>query len=67
MERKGTWSEAHWFKSSHSGDGNCVEVAFGDKAVGVRDSKRPAEAILEFTDIEWSAFTQGVRDGSFDR
>lgn len=58
----------NWRKSSRSGGGdNCVEVAFAlDGGVGVRDSKNPNGAVLEFTPAEWDAFTGGVRDGEFD-
>ncbi|MBF6065919.1 DUF397 domain-containing protein [Nocardia terpenica] len=38
-------SGAHWFESSHSGDGNeCVEIAWlRTNRVGVRDSKGASE------------------------
>ncbi|NEW36809.1 DUF397 domain-containing protein, partial [Nocardia cyriacigeorgica] len=36
-------AEARWFKSSRSkADGNCVEVAFLQEGVAVRDSKSPS-------------------------
>lgn len=59
---------ASWIKSSHSGPtgGNCVEVAFlagGD--VALRNSRRPEEPALVFTDAEWEAFLRGARDGEF--
>lgn len=60
---------SNWKKSTRSGGGgdNCVEVAFaGDGTVGVRDSKNPADAVLEFTPAEWAAFLEGVREGEFD-
>ncbi|MET8773421.1 DUF397 domain-containing protein [Nocardia sp. NPDC004654] len=61
-------SRARWFKSSHSqGGGECVEVAFVDDAVGVRDSKNPTGPALVFTPGEWDAFTAGVREGEFER
>ncbi|WP_320779552.1 DUF397 domain-containing protein [Streptomyces sp. CRN 30] len=47
-----------WVKSSYSaGDGGqCVEVASTDTTVLVRDSKRPAEAIITTGVEEWAAF-----------
>jgi hypothetical protein len=57
-------------KSRRSGSNSqCVEVAFatdGSGAVGVRDSKDPAGAVLEFTAAEWRAFVGGAKDGEFD-
>jgi hypothetical protein len=57
-----------WFKATDSSAGdNCVEVSFADNGdVGVRDSKNPNGAILEYTADEWAAFTAGVRKGEFD-
>lgn len=56
-----------WYKSSRSGSGNCVEVAFDESAaVGVRDSKDPDGPTLSFTQAEWSAFIAGVKAGEFD-
>ncbi|MGA4791422.1 DUF397 domain-containing protein [Nocardia sp. AB354] len=61
-------SGAKWFKSSFSGASkDCVEVAFLNDAVGVRDSKNPTGPALIFTPSEWSAFTAGVQCGRFDR
>ena len=55
-----------WRKSPRSNpSGNCVEIADlpqGGRAV--RDSKYPAGPVLTFTAAEWTAFTDGVRDGS---
>ncbi len=67
MARSIDWSKAAWRKSSHSGDGGCVEVAFVGDAIGVRDTKDRSGPVLEFTATEWSAFLSGVRDGSFDK
>lgn len=57
-----------WRKSTRSSGGdNCVEISFADNGeVGVRDSKNPEGAVLEFTPTEWAEFTGGVRDGKFD-
>jgi hypothetical protein len=59
---------AAWRKSSRSGpySDNCVEVAFVDGAVAVRDSKDPAGHPLVFTGSEWDAFVAGTKGGEFD-
>jgi hypothetical protein len=61
-------SRAQWFKSTRSGPNsdNCVEVAFIDQAIAVRDSKNPQGASLIFTPAEWDAFVGGAKDGEFD-
>lgn len=59
---------AVWRKSTRSGpySDNCVEVAFVNPAVAVRDSKDPGGAILLFTAAEWDAFVKGTKGGEFD-
>jgi Domain of unknown function (DUF397) len=57
---------AVWKKSSHSNASGCVEVAFVDGAIAVRDSKDPSGPTLIYTPAEWDAFLGGVRDGEFD-
>jgi Domain of unknown function (DUF397) len=61
-------SRAEWHKSSASGPhcDNCVEVAFVDDAIAVRDSKYPDGPVLLFTQAEWDAFVGGAKDGEFD-
>ena len=61
-------SRAVWRKSSASGPhcDNCVEVAFVDEAIAVRDSKHPEGPVLLFTQAEWDAFVGGAKDGEFD-
>lgn len=55
-----------WRKSSFSNNGECVELAdFGD-GIGVRDSKDPDGAHLQFTRSELAAFIEGVKAGEFD-
>jgi hypothetical protein len=56
------WREI-WHKSSYSsgnGAGNCVEVAFGDSAVGVRDSKNTPGPTLAFPPTVWRSFATAV-------
>lgn len=62
-------NKAVWRKSTKSGPwtDNCVEVAFVDDAIVVRDSKNPTGPVLTFTAGEWDAFTAGAKDGEFDR
>lgn len=58
-------SAAVFNKSSHSGPNGCVEVAFIDGHVAVRDSKQKDGPVLVFTPREWEAFLGGVADGQF--
>ncbi len=57
-----------WLKSSLSGDGNCVEVAWiaDSQRWALRHSQSPAGTVLTFTQDEWAAFVGGVRLGEFD-
>jgi hypothetical protein len=60
-------SRAEWRKSTKSGNnGGCVEVAFLDQDVAVRDTKNRTGPVLIFTNHEWDAFVDGVRRGEFD-
>lgn len=54
----------NWHKSNWSDDGGCVEIAYADGVIGVRDSKNPDGPKLTFNQHEWTAFTNGIRDGS---
>ena len=59
---------ANWFKSSRSANnGQCVEVAFVDDQVAVRDSKNPSGPALLFGQHEWSAFIAGIAADEFQR
>jgi hypothetical protein len=58
---------AAWFKSTRSAnDGGCVEVAFVERVVAVRDSKDPAGPVLIFPAGQWAAFVAAVRQGQHD-
>ena len=59
-------SGANWRKSSASGANGCVEVAFVEGQVAVRDSKDRAGPVLVFDAHEWDAFLAATRDGEFD-
>jgi len=61
-------ANAAWQKSTRSGpySDNCVEVAFVDDAIAMRDSKHPEGPVLIFTQAEWDAFVLGAKDGEFD-
>jgi hypothetical protein len=52
-------STAVWRKSSRSGNGtndNCVEVAFVNPAIAVRDSKSPNSGALVVPAASWAGF-----------
>ncbi|WP_406312624.1 DUF397 domain-containing protein [Streptosporangium sp. NBC_01639] len=60
-------SSARWRKSSLSGDGpSCVEVAFVNDAVAVRDTKDRDGGTLLFGRGEWANFIGGIKAGGFD-
>lgn len=44
----------------------CVEVAYKDGMIAVRDNKNLQQTPLHFTTEEWTAFVEGVKNGEFD-
>jgi hypothetical protein len=61
------FAAAHWQKSSLSEpQPNCVELAEVGGVIGLRDSKRPDHAILQFNKSEIAAFVAAVKAGEFD-
>jgi Domain of unknown function (DUF397) len=56
-------SRAIWQKSTYSNTNGCVELAFIDDQVAVRNSRDSSGPVLIFTSIEWNAFVCAVRDG----
>jgi hypothetical protein len=55
-----------WHKSSYSGPNGCLEVAFLEGQVAIRDSKNKQGPVLIFTPTEWRIFLRGVVDGEFN-
>ncbi len=56
-----------WRKSTRSNGGSeCVEVALGERRVGVRDSKDRSGPALWLPAPAWTDFLAGVRAGAFD-
>jgi hypothetical protein len=64
---EGELNDLHWFKSSASASGACVEVAhLPGGGVAVRDSKDRAKAPHVYTRRVWQAFLTGAKNGAFD-
>ena len=60
-------SKIIWRKSSRSGAATeCVEVAFAEDRVFVRDSLDPTGPMLDFSPPAWRAFLVGAKMGEFD-
>jgi len=59
-------SRTQWQKASHSATNNCVEVAFVDGQVALRDSKDRQGPVLLFSAAEWDSFLESVRAGEFE-
>jgi hypothetical protein len=60
-------SALHWYKSSASASGNCVEVAhLPGGSVALRDSKNPAREPHVYSRPEWEAFLAGAKNGEFE-
>jgi hypothetical protein len=62
----GSLDHAVWRTSTLCNNGTCLEVAFIDGGVAIRDSKNRQGPILQFASSEWEAFVGGVHRGDFD-
>jgi hypothetical protein len=66
MVKPPDFTTARWRKPSGSGDTGCVEVAFANGWIGVRDTKDGGTGpLLTFTEREWRTFLAGAGAGEF--
>ncbi|MFI7276336.1 DUF397 domain-containing protein [Streptomyces sp. NPDC049879] len=67
MIRNVDLTQAVWARSTLSNGGdNCLEVAFVDGVVALRDSKdvgNPDAAVLLLSEDDYRAYTGGIRNG----
>jgi hypothetical protein len=54
-----------WRKSTTSASSNCVEIAFYEAGIHVRDSKNPDGPMLSFAPSAWLTFLADCRAGDF--
>jgi uncharacterized protein DUF397 len=59
--------DSEWRTSARSQDTNCVEVAYADGEVLVRDTKNREGPTLCVAVPDWLDFIAAVKDGEFDR
>ncbi|WP_169982101.1 DUF397 domain-containing protein [Microbispora sp. H10836] len=66
MASQPSFDDAVWQTARRCTNGNCVEVAYRDGHVAVRNSKAgPSDSIVVFTQHEWTTFLDAVRNGEF--
>ncbi|MES9539105.1 MULTISPECIES: DUF397 domain-containing protein [unclassified Actinomadura] len=54
-------SQVVWRKSSRSGGGNCVEIAFDGDSVLMRDSTDRLSAVLSISSVQWLLLRSSLR------
>lgn len=55
-----------WFTSSRCSTGACVEVAFDEEGIRVRDSQNRNGPELGFNEAAWQNFLTAIKDGKLD-
>jgi hypothetical protein len=55
-----------WRKSSRCESSGCIEVAFTEQGVAVRDSKVDDGPVLTFSTDAWRAFLDDLRAGRLE-
>jgi hypothetical protein len=58
--------EMAWRRSSLCNTNSCVEIAFLDSYIAMRDTKQPAKPPLLFTKVEWKSFILGAKGNEFN-
>ncbi|MEV0698435.1 DUF397 domain-containing protein [Saccharopolyspora sp. NPDC050389] len=56
----------NWRKSSRSGTNNCVELAIGEAATHIRDTKDRNGGTLRVNQRAWAEFLSDIKAGHFD-
>ena len=56
-----TGTVLRWKKSRASVTANCVEVAFINGTILVRDSREPTGPVISISLEEWASFLHGLR------
>jgi len=59
-------SELDWLRSSSCASNGCLEVAFTEREVKMRNSNTPEDAIISCDHAEWLAFIVAAKAGEFD-
>ena len=61
-----TQTTMEWRRSKFCASGACVEVAFVEDMVALRDGKDPARNPIQFTRVQWEEFVRAVKAAEFD-
>ena len=65
MSRPSVEEDPKFKKSTFSGTGGCLEVAWTGEWVLLRNSRCPEAEVMRLTLAEWKAFTLGVQHDEF--